>query len=183
MLSLALVMLLAAPVDTPPPAKPSAVTDVAPSADALAIARRIILKMRVEDQQRAALRKVAPLFAISVLSLPADRMPPEIRAALQEPDGRLRVAKIVSEEYINAFEVRIPQLGASMATQLAKDLPLADLRSIDAFLDTPAGQKWGGEMTALQQAAGEAGRKAGQAAGEAAGLATIQRLRGKGTGS
>jgi hypothetical protein len=184
LLALAMILTTAAPAtpatDQP---KPGVTADAPPPAGSLAIARRIVGKMRVEEQQRFALSKVAPLFAASVLAMAADRMPDEVKAALQTPGGTERVARILSEEYIAAFEARLPQLSAAMAAQLAKDLPLADLQSIDAFLDTPAGRKWSSELPLLQQASSEAGRRAGEAAGKAAAAATIQRLRGMGTGS
>ena len=184
MIHLALMLFAAGAANADQTKPPAAVATVAaPSTEAVATARRILVKIHTEEQQRVALAKLAPVFAATVLATSDKGMPEEVNAALQAPGGTQRVTTILAEEYRSAFEVRLPQLLTAIAEQMAKDMTIDDLKAVDAFIDTPAGAKWGGEFLAIQQAGVEAGRRAGEAAGTAAAAATLRRLRGQDTGS
>ncbi|MFT4119841.1 DUF2059 domain-containing protein [Bradyrhizobium sp.] len=143
----------------------SAASAQAPSPEAMAAARKLVVTLKIADQYRAVLPqlllKLRPVVA-------QDR--PEI-----EHDYDAMTAP-GSDLYAPFFTSMVDQIAAVYAASFTVD----ELRQIEAFYAQPAGQKLLEKSDALAQASAQIGQDASQKAADELKQRLIEALRQKG---
>ena len=137
----------------------------APSPEAMAAARKVVVTLKIADQYRALLPqlllKLRPVVA-------QDR--PEIERdydAMTAPGAEI---------YAPFFTAMLDQIAAVYAATFTLD----ELRQIEAFYAQPAGQKLLAQSDALAQASAQIGQDVGQKAADQLKQRLIETLRQKG---
>jgi len=154
------VVLAAAPVD---PAR-------------LALAHRVVVKMRAIEEVRFALGKLKVVFAQQVIASAAQASPNPFASYLTTEAGKVRLTDMLGDEFVKAFDAHIADVEAAVAGTLASELSIEDLRATDAFLDTPAGKNWAAATVKMQNESSAAGRQVGATAGAEVVAATLKRI-------
>ncbi len=148
------------------------------SPDSLALARTIVRQLHVEQTTVFAIDKLAPVFASQVLAT-TDKMPDAqnpFSAIIATDGGRERASKALSEAYKDAFTLHISELGDVVANKYAALLSIDDLKSLTAFLATPAGMHWADAATVFQASASDEGQRIGSIAGAEAVSVALKKL-------
>lgn len=155
-------------------------TSAAAGQDKAEVALAVVDKLQIDVQQREVIKHLAPLFADQVLSMPASEMPPAFSQVLAQPGGKTRLVTMLGEDFTKEYLAHLPQFKRSLAKVYTDRMSLADLRSVNAFLDTPAGRNWLSVSAATSQAGADAGRDIGRDAGAAAVVHVLDRLSAEG---
>ncbi len=165
--------LIAVTLPTPAVAQPGTGTSSTSNAT---LARSVLRKLRSIEEVRFVAGRLGPVFAESVLGTAADQPSNPFASAMHTAEGKARLKTVLSEEFTRAYASHLPELTDALVAHFATDLSEADLRAIDAFLDTPAGAHWAAEMVVLQQQSSSMGASVGARAGAEAVSATLRRL-------
>lgn len=106
-------------------------------------ARKLIEVMRVDQTYDRVFKPIVGMMAIAILpTIEKDNAVPEdVRNELATNEGKARVGKLVSEEFLAAFRARYPQLKEATAKEYAAAFTEDELQAIIAFYSSGVGAK------------------------------------------
>ncbi len=152
--------VLAALVLVPAPAVPQS-----PSADTMAAGRELVVASRAGDQ----IKTLLPLIFHQIKPMIVQNRP-EVERDFDK----------LMPLMLELMTARIEEFGEAMALVYARNFTVEELRQIQAFYHTPAGQKLLDRMPAIMQESMALGQKVGQAIGKEMQGRVIEELRKRG---
>lgn len=92
------------------------------------------------------------------------------------PGGRDKFSQILGDEFLSAMRRQYPEMKSVLAKQYMTAFSSDEIKSLNSFFSTGAGQKWLEISPKVEKAMGEWGQKAGMKAGAEAFSAAIKRV-------
>lgn len=141
-------------------------------------ARKLIEAMHIDQTYDRVFKPIVGIMAAAILpNMEKDgTLPEKVRDELATSEGKSRIGKMVSEEFLAAFRVQYPQLKEATAKEYAAAFTEDELQAIIAFYSSGAGAKalaLAPEIAAKVQVQAQA---IGQAAGKDAYRHILDRL-------